>query len=104
MGFTKVASVNEIQPGAGKPVEVKGKMIALFNVGGQFFAIDNTCPHMEGPLGEGTIYEDDTGPGVICPWHGYMFNIKSGEGINFPTGVKKFDVKIEGSDVLVNVE
>jgi nitrite reductase/ring-hydroxylating ferredoxin subunit len=51
--FVTVATVEEIPPGTGRTVEVQGVWIALFNVDGSFYAIDNTCPHAGGPLGEG---------------------------------------------------
>ena len=53
MTFVKVASVNDIKQGHGKPVNVSGVEIAVFNVDGVFYAIDNACRHRGGPLGEG---------------------------------------------------
>ena len=53
--FVTVAKVEEIPPGTGKTVEVNGVWIALFNVDGSFFAVDNTCPHAGGPIGEGSL-------------------------------------------------
>ena len=53
--FVKVAQTNEIEPGQARLVDVKGKKIALFNVEGQFFAIDNTCSHKGSPLAEGEV-------------------------------------------------
>ena len=62
--FVKVANTNEIEPGQARLVDVKGKQIALFNVDGQFFALDNTCTHRGGPLAEGEV----SGHEVTCPW------------------------------------
>jgi len=73
--FVTVAAVNEIPPGSGKTVDVNGVRIALFNVNGTFYAVDNTCPHAGGPLGEGYL----TGAIVECPWHGWAFDVKTGE-------------------------
>ena len=53
--FVKVANTNEIEPGQTRLVDVKGKQIALFNVDGQVFALDNTCTHRGGPLAEGEV-------------------------------------------------
>ncbi|MGH7863833.1 MAG: Rieske (2Fe-2S) protein, partial [Candidatus Binataceae bacterium] len=53
--FIKVATRADVAPGAGTTVEAAGRSIALFNVGGKFFAIDNTCKHRGGPLGEGEL-------------------------------------------------
>jgi len=78
--FVTVATVNEISPGTGKTVDVNGTWIALFNVGGTFYAVDNTCPHAGGPLGEGRL----TGDTVDCPWHGWRFDVKTGERVGNP--------------------
>tara|TARA_B100000809_G_C15002722_1_gene482096 strand:+ start:88 stop:294 length:207 start_codon:yes stop_codon:yes gene_type:complete len=63
--LVKVASVNELPTGEGKVVDAEGQSIALFNVDGIFPAIDNTCTHVGGPLGEGNLVGDI----VNCPWH-----------------------------------
>lgn len=101
MSFVKAASVHDIKPGQGKTVTANGKEIALFNVNGKFFAIDNTCPHRGGPLGEGEL-EDSI---VTCPWHGWRFNVETGiSPVNPAAMVPKYEVKIEGNDVLVNLQ
>jgi|ERR1043165_3862443 nitrite reductase/ring-hydroxylating ferredoxin subunit len=98
----KVAQMNEVSPGTSKVVQAAGRSIALFNVAGTFHAIDNTCPHEAGPLGEGTL----TGEVVTCPWHGAEFNVKTGEVLGPPAyeGVQCFPVKIQGNEVMVEVE
>ncbi|HKY73046.1 MAG TPA: Rieske 2Fe-2S domain-containing protein [Nitrospira sp.] len=73
--FVTVARAEDIPPGTGKTVEVNGVWIALFNVNGVFFAVDNTCPHAGGPIGEGKL----SGEIVTCPWHGWQFNVRTGE-------------------------
>jgi nitrite reductase/ring-hydroxylating ferredoxin subunit len=55
-------------------VNIKGKEIALFNIDGSFFALDNACTHEKGPLAEGDI----EGHEVTCPWHGAKFDIRTG--------------------------
>ena len=79
-----------------------GSSIALFNVEGTFYAIDNTCTHRGGPLGEGELKGDT----VECPWHGAHFNVKTGAVTvpPAPSGVRSFPVKVEGSEVLVEVD
>ena len=99
MPFIKVADANEIKPGEGRTVDANGAMIALFNLNGTFYAIDNTCPHRGGPLGEGKL----DGNNVICPWHGWQFDVTTGKSPFMPVGVRAFEVKVEGNDVLVNV-
>ena len=71
--FVKVANTNEIEPGQARLVDVKGKEIALFNVDGEFFALDNTCTHHGGPLAEGEL----AGHEVTCPWHGATFDVRA---------------------------
>jgi 3-phenylpropionate/trans-cinnamate dioxygenase ferredoxin component len=96
--FIKVAAVTDIAEGAGKTVEAAGKQIALFNLGGKFYAIDNACKHRGGPLGEGEV----DGTSVVCPWHGWEYDIKSGANLDDPS-VKLgcYPVKVEGNDVFV---
>ena len=98
----KVAQTNELSLGTGKVVEADGRSIALFNVEGTFYAIDNTCTHRGGPLGEGEL----SGDTVECPWHGAHFNVKTGAVTRPPAGagVRSFPAKVEGSDVLVEVD
>jgi nitrite reductase/ring-hydroxylating ferredoxin subunit len=97
--FVKVAKTNEIKPGQARLVDVKGKQIALFNVGGEFFALDNACTHEEGPLAEGEI----SGHTVICPWHGATFDVRSGEVLGPPAyeAVARFSVRVTGTDIEV---
>ncbi len=100
MAFVKVANVNDVPESEGKIVKANGREIALFKVQGQFYAIDNTCKHQGGPLGEGWL-EDSI---VNCPWHGWRYDIKTGQNQMFPNvKVDTFPVKVEGSDVLIDV-
>ncbi len=78
--FVTVARVGDIPSGSGKTVDVNGVWIALFNVEGTYYAIDNTCPHAGGPLGEGHL----DGVAVDCPWHGWSFNVTTGERVGNP--------------------
>ncbi len=96
--FVKVARRDEIAEGTGKTVEAGGKPIALFNAGGKFYAIHNTCLHRGGPLGEGEL----DGTTVVCPWHGWEYDITTGFKIDEPDKkVACFAVKIEGDDILI---
>ena len=99
--FIKVAKTNELEPGQTRLVEVKGKRIALFNVDGQFFAIDNTCTHRGGPLAEGAI----SGHEVTCPWHGATFDIRTGKVVGPPAqqAVAHYEVRVADSDIEVEV-
>jgi NAD(P)H-dependent nitrite reductase small subunit len=98
--FVKVATLSELQEGSGKPVEVNGKAIALFNVAGKVYAIDNTCLHRGGPLGEGLL----EGEVVTCPWHMWEYNVRTGELVaNSEIKVATYPVQIEGTDIKVAV-
>ena len=98
--MTKVAKTSEIPAGTGKVVEVGGKAIAIFNADGTFYAMDNTCVHRGGPLGEGSL----AGRRVTCPWHGWEYDVTSGACQTNPSAhVQTFDVKTEGDDLLVAV-
>jgi nitrite reductase/ring-hydroxylating ferredoxin subunit len=99
--MVKIAQTDELSPGSGKVVDADGRSIALFNVEGAFHAIENTCTHRGGPLGEGDL----NGEIVTCPWHGATFNVKTGAVTSSPagTGVRSFVVKVEGNDVLVEL-
>ncbi len=100
-GFVKVATTSELAPGQAKKVEVGGKTIALFNIGGSYHAIDDTCTHRGGPLSEGEVEGDE----VTCPWHGGKFKVTTGEVLGPPprTGVSSYHVRVNGSDLEVEV-
>jgi len=99
--FVRVASKSEIADQSAKSVEVEGKTIALFNLGGEFYAIDNTCTHRGGPLCEGTIEGDE----VECPWHGAHFSIKTGEAKAPPAkdNVAHYPVQVSGDDIEIEI-
>ena len=96
----RVAGVADVKPGAGKVVNANGKAIALFNVDGAIYAIDNTCLHKGGPLGEGTL----NGDCVTCPWHGWRFNVKTGASLTNPAAkVSRYEVKVDNGDIHVTL-
>ena len=97
----KIAQTGDLSPGEGKVFEAEGQTIALFNVDGTFYAIENTCTHVGGSLGEGALVGDQ----VTCPLHGAQFNVASGKVLGPPAGsdVKCFVVTVEGSDVLIEL-
>ncbi len=99
--FTTVAKTSDIQPGTSKLVEAAGKRVALFNVDGKIYAIDDTCTHRGGPLSEGELEGDI----VTCPWHGARFDVKTGqcEGPPAPRGVSSYKVQVEGSDIKIEL-
>lgn len=97
--FVPVAKVDDVQPGTSTTVVVENREIALFNVDGQFYALDNTCPHSGGPLAEGWL-DDGT---VTCPWHAWCFRLADGKmTLGDYASVDVFDVRIEDGEVLVS--
>ena len=96
--YVRIAGTDDVKPGHGMAAELQGKSLALFNIDGAFHVIDNTCLHRGGPLGEGEV----EGSVVTCPWHGWQFNVTTGECIRNPAAkVEVYLVKIEGNDVKV---
>lgn len=97
--FVPVAKLTDVAPGTGKTVMVGNREVALFNVDGTFYAIDNTCPHQGGPLSEGWI----EGATVTCPWHSWCFKMSDGKmTLGDYASVDAFDVRIEGDAVFVS--
>ena len=100
MALVKVATVEEIDPGTGSVVTADGKEIALFNLEGTYYAIDNTCKHLGGPLGEGDLEAEI----VTCPWHGWEYNVKTGDcKMDATIRVETYPVQVQGTDVMVDV-
>ena len=99
--FVKVAQTGEIAPGESKVVEAGGRRIAIFNIDGTFFAIDDTCTHRGGPLSEGMV----VGIEVTCPWHGAVFDVTSGSvlGPPAPRDVASYAVRVEGENLEVAI-
>ena len=100
-GFVKVATVSEVPPGQAKLISAGGMEIALFNVGGTFYAIENSCTHVGGPLSEGMLQESE----VECPWHGARFDVKTGKVLAPPAAsdVTSYKVRVNGSDIEIEV-
>lgn len=100
-GFVKVGTTGNLAPGQGKRVEVSGKKIALFNVDGTYYAVDDTCPHKGGPLSEGEL----AGSEVTCPWHGAVFDVTTGNVLGPPAakGVSRYNVRVSGESIEVEV-
>ena len=110
-----VATVDEIAPGKSKLVTVKGREIGLFNVNGSFYALANRCPHAGGALCEGAIVGlvQSDGPGkyklarpgefLRCPWHGWEFEIATGQSWCDPKNLKirQFPVAVEPGAELI---
>jgi len=100
MARVRVGSIQDVPPGEGRVVEAGGRSLALFNVSGVFYAIDNSCSHRGGPLGEGDL----DGTVVVCPWHAWRWDVTSGANMNNPAvKVACFRVSLEGDQVWVDL-
>jgi len=97
----KVASLAEVPPGTGRQVQVSGRALAIYNLDGIMHAIDGTCTHRGGPLGEGAL----VGNVVTCPWHGAHFDVTTGAvlGPPAPQGVISHRVTVEGDSIFVEL-
>jgi nitrite reductase (NADH) small subunit len=99
--WIRVAAAAELPSGQCGEYVAGDRIIALFNVGGAFYALDGICPHQGGPLGKGSL----AGCIVTCPWHGFQFDVTTGQhqtsrSLVHPT----FPVKVEGDEVWVDIE
>jgi len=96
----RVASLRTIPENEGYQVEVAGQPIALFRKGREVFAIGDTCPHMGAPLSDGYV----DGRSVVCPWHGWVFDLKTGASMfDDEAGFPVYRVVVEGDDVYVEM-
>lgn len=96
----RVGQVTDLPAGEGRVVDADGKALALFNVDGVFYALDNACSHRGGPLGEGEI----EGAVVVCPWHAWRWDVKTGANVNNPAvRMACFPVSLDGGNVFVEL-
>ena len=93
-----VARVGDVPPGAARPVRAGEVELALYNVDGRFYATQSQCLHLKGPLGDGDV----EGPVVTCPWHGWQYDVRTGEN-EFDRAIRleTFEVVVEDGDVKV---
>ena len=99
--WVKVRNTGQLGPGEVQVVTPRGERIALCNVEGQYYAIDDVCTHDGGSLDQGEIIGDE----IECPRHGAHFSVKTGQALTLPAvlAVRTYPVKIEGDDILVEV-
>jgi nitrite reductase (NADH) small subunit len=100
MALVRTAKVAEIPAGAIREFQVDGTTLALANVGGKFHAINNTCLHRGGPLGQGVL----EGHVVTCPWHGWQYDVLTGKLVqNAAVGVDCYTLEVRGEDIFVDL-
>lgn len=94
--WVTIATTDQIPPGHAARVDVGGRPVAIFNVGGHFHAVDDTCTHAEASLSEGEL--DVERCAVECPLHGAVFDLASGEPLTLPAveAVQVHAVSVEG--------
>ena len=99
--FVRVADVATIRPGQPCTVSVGRYEVAVFHVDGEFYALENVCPHQGSPIAEGWI----EGVTVTCPWHAWCFDLRTGAMTlgDFAT-IPRFDVRVEDGEVFVSEE
>ena len=97
--FQTVARTSEIAPGEMKQVKVGRTRIAIVNVDGEYFAINDTCTHEEASLSEGELYDDI----VECPLHGAAFNVRTGEVEAFPAVIplETYECRVVDNEIQV---
>lgn len=101
--WTRVAELDDCPAGASEHV-AGGRMVALFRVDDQLYALDGVCPHQGGPLGQGELQRAGEACFVTCPWHGWQFNVRDGSHRTSPLSHASLPVKVEGGTVYVDVE
>lgn len=96
----RIAAVSEIPPGTGRELVAEGKIVAVYHVEGQFYAMDGICRHAGGPLGKGTL----TGCIVTCPWHGWQFDVTTGKHrLSSHIFQTCYPVQVEGDDLFIEM-
>ena len=101
--FVKVASVAEIPPGGREVFEIADEIyVAVFNVGGKYYAIEDICTHDDGPVAEGELVDEYV---ISCPRHGAQFDIRDGSVVQMPATkpLPWHAVKVDGDEILVAV-
>ena len=99
-GFVRVIAAADLAPGACTEVAVEGRALALYNVGGQFYATANQCLHRGGPLGQGML----DGTAVWCPWHAWSWDVRTGENTANPElKMACYEVRVVDGQVYVKV-
>ena len=100
MAFLRATKIGEVPPGMIRELQLDGKVVALANVGGRLYAINNVCLHRGGPLGQGEL----GGQVVTCPWHGWQYDVTSGKLVTNPAiGVETYPVELRGEEIYIDI-
>lgn len=96
----RLLSAGDLKDGAAAAVSCEGRVVAVFNRGGLIRALEDACPHMGGPLSEGSVRDGV----VVCPWHGWSYDLADGSCREHPgVRAKTYEAKVEGGDVLISL-
>ena len=100
--WVRVTACENIPAREGRVVEVGGRSIAIFNLGERFLAVENRCPHREGPLADGIV----AGTTIVCPLHAWKIDLETGKAVNHPGAencVERFATRVEDGIILLEV-
>ncbi|MBI1792041.1 MAG: Rieske (2Fe-2S) protein [Acidobacteria bacterium] len=100
MALVRVGSLSRLAPGSVMEAAVGDQRYAVCNLDGALHALEGTCPHLGGPLGQGAIYKGN----LVCPWHAWEFDCATGQN-DYNPGLKlaKLPVSLAGDDILIEV-
>jgi len=100
MAFLRAAKKDEVPAGSIREFQLEGKVVAVANVEGKLFAINNVCLHRGGPLGQGELDRQI----VTCPWHGWQYDVTTGKLVTNPAvGVETYPVEVRGEDIFIDI-
>ncbi len=100
MPWIPLAKIDECPPGKGLELVAGDRMIALYNLNGEFHALDGVCPHQGGPLGRGAL----EGCIVTCPWHGWQFDVRDGQHqLNARLRQPRYELRVENDTVMIDM-
>ncbi len=96
--MTKAGKASDIEEGGSRVVDVDGRQVAVFKIGGKIYAIDNICPHRGGPLNEGYL----EGKMLTCPWHAWQFDVTTGACETVPASRQPtYKVTVDGDEISI---
>lgn len=99
--FHTIAKVGEIPEGQGRAFDVEGVMVAVFLKDGEYYALEDYCPHQGAPLSDGILFEKE----VTCTWHGWRFGLDDGRHLDGSRAkVPTFPVRVVGDEIQVNID
>ncbi len=103
--FRTIATIDQLSSGERLVIAIDEVYIAVFNVGGNIYAIEDACTHDDGPLAEGMLIEDADNPKIECDRHGATFELKTGKP-TFPAVVpiKRYPVRVESGNIQIDLQ